>query len=132
MDLNMDCTQEDSIYLGVFSEEEKNAIKLFEEKARKLWNIVGQIKFQKGIGESIKIYYTTKTIFRRTRIGKMINPDNYDVIERISEESRTLWVSPDGKTKKLTDHVMKSTDSVISRHYYRSKKVTDTYTNRRS
>lgn len=130
----MDCTQEDSIYLGVFSEEEKNAIKLFEEKARKLWNIVGQIKFQKGIGERIEIYYTTKTIFRRTRIGKMINPDNYDVIERISEESRTLLVSSDGKTKKLTNHVIKSTDSVISRHYYRSKKikVADTYTDRRS
>lgn len=130
----MDCTQEDSIYLGVFSEGEKNAIKLFEEKARKLCNIVGQIKFQKGIGERIEIYYTTKTIFRRTRIGKMINPDNYDVIERISEESRTLLVSSDGKTKKLTNHVIKSTDSVISRHYYRSKKikVADTYTDRRS
>lgn len=118
----MDCTHESSIYLGVFSEEEKNAIKLFEEKARKPFNIVGQIKFQKGIGERIEIYYTTKTIFRRTRIGKMINPDNYDVIERTSEESRTLWVSSDGKTKKLTNHVMKSTDSVISRHYCRSLK----------
>nr|DAP39261.1 MAG TPA: hypothetical protein [Caudoviricetes sp.] len=130
----MDCAQEDSIYLGVFSEEEKNAIKSFEEKARKLCNIVGQIKFQKGIGERIEIYYTAKTIFRRTRIGKMINPDNYDVIERISEESRTLLVSSDGKTKKLTNHVIKSTDSVIERHYYRSKKikVADTYTDRRS
>lgn len=117
----MDCTQEDSIYLGVFSEEEKKAIKLFEEKARKLWNIVGQIRFQKGIGERIEIYYTTKTIFRRIRVGKLINPDNYDVIERISEESRTLLVSPDGKTKKLINHVIKSTDSVILRHYCRSK-----------
>lgn len=118
----MDDAKEDSIYLGIFSEEEKSAIKEFEEKARKLCNIVGKIKFQKGIGERIEIYYTTKTIFRRVRIGKMIHPDNYDVIERISEESRTFLVSSDGKTKKLTNHIIKSTDSVISRHYYRFSK----------
>ena len=121
-DSTMDDAKEDSIYLGVFSEEEKSAIKEFEEKARKLSNIVGKIKFQKGIGERIEIYYITKTIFRRVRIGKMIHPDNYDVIERISEESRTFLVSSDGKTKILTNHIIKSTDSVISRHYYRSPK----------
>lgn len=102
-----------------FSPVELEAVYAFEERARQIWSISGPIVYKKKMQGMIEMHYTTKDIFRRTRIGKMIDPENYDTIERTSEESRILLVSKDGKQKKLIEHTSKSTDTVIHRHYHR-------------
>lgn len=111
-----------------FTKGQKQAINDIETKLRKQYNVVGEVNFKKEGSEKIRLTYTTKETHRRPVIGKMINPENYDVIERTTVNAKILLISPDGKERYMhTDFEnSKSTDNLISRHrvYTRRKRKT--------
>ena len=74
--------------------------------------------FKKEGSEKISLTYTTKETYRRTVIGKMINPENYDVMERTTVNAKVLFISPDGKKRYMhTDFEnSNSTETLVSRH----------------
>lgn len=103
---------------GGFTKGQKKAINDIETKLRKKYNVVGEVTFKKEGSEKISLTYTTKETHRRTVIGKMINPENYDVMERTTVNAKVLFISPDGKERYMhTDFEnSKSTETLVSRH----------------
>ena len=108
---------------GGFTKGQKQAINDIEAKLRKQYNIVGEVTFKKEGSERIGLTYTTKETYRRTVIGKMLNPENYDVIERTTVNAKNLFISPDGKNRIMhTDFEnSKSTETLVSRHRRKRK-----------
>lgn len=106
---------------SVFSRNEKAAISKFDDYAKQRYSIVGNVEYKKGEGERVEATFTTKDTFNRPRGGKMVHPDNYDVVERTSKRSFTILVSDSGATK-LHQNPSVSEEKVLSKHYYKPPK----------
>lgn len=106
---------------GVFSRNEKAAISKFDDYAKQHYSIVGNVEYKKGEGERVEATFTTKDTFNRPRGGKMVHPDNYDVVERTSKRSFTILVSDSGVTR-LYQNPSVSEEKVLSKHYYKPPK----------
>nr|DAG75200.1 MAG TPA: hypothetical protein [Caudoviricetes sp.] len=106
---------------GSFSKNEKAAISRFEDYAKQRYSVVGRVEYKKGEGERVEATFTTKDTFNRQRGGKMVHPDNYDVVERTSKRSFTIFVSSSGATK-LHQNPSTSEEKVLSKHYYKPPK----------
>lgn len=106
---------------GSFSKKEKAAISRFDDYAKQHYSVVGSVEYKKGEGERVEATFTTKDTFNRPRGGKMVHPDNYDVVERTSKRSFTILVSSSGATK-LHQNPSTSEEKVLSKHYYKPLK----------
>lgn len=106
---------------GGFSKNEKAAISKFNDWSKQHYNVVGSVEYKKGAGERVEATFTSKETFNRPRGGKMIHPDNYDVVERVSKNSFTIFVSDSGATK-LRHNPSTSEEKVLSKHYYKPPK----------
>lgn len=106
---------------GSFSKNEKTAISKFDDYAKQRYSVVGSVQYKKGEGERVEATFTTKDTFNRQRGGKMVHPDNYDVVERTSKRSFTIFVSDSGATK-LHQNPSTSEEKVLSKHYYKPPK----------
>lgn len=106
---------------GGFSKNEKAAISRFNDWSKQHYNVVGSVEYKKGAGERVEATFTSKETFNRPRGGKMIHPDNYDVVERVSKNSFTIFVSNSGATK-LRHNPSESEEKVLSKHYYKPPK----------
>ena len=106
---------------GGFSKNEKTAISKFDDYAKQHYSVVGSVEYKKGEGERVEATFTTKDTFNRPRGGKMVHPDNYDVVERTSKRSFTILVSDSGATK-LHQNPSVSEEKVLSKHFYKPPK----------
>lgn len=106
---------------GGFSKNEKAAISRFNDWSKQHYNVVGSVEYKKGAGERVEATFTSKETFNRPRGGKMIHPDNYDAVERVSKNSFTIFVSNSGATK-LRHNPSESEEKVLSKHYYKPQK----------
>lgn len=106
---------------GGFTKNEKSAISRFNDWSKQHYNVVGSVEYKKGEGERVEATFTSKETFNRPRGGKMIHPDNYDVVEKVSKNSFTIFVSNSGETK-LRHNPSTSEEKVIQKHYYRPPK----------
>ena len=105
---------------GGFSKAQKAAISDFEERyIPSLYQssgekLVGDITYKKGEGDKIEISFTTQKTFRENRSGKFVDTENYDVMERTTHRSITMYASDTGRGM----HNNRSTyeEKLISRH----------------
>lgn len=86
-----------------FTAGQKRAISQIGERAKKTWDIVGDVSFKKGKGDIVYMTYKRREHFGREK----------GTIERISDVTKSLVVSPDGKTRRIFDSKSKSTDTFI-------------------
>ena len=114
---------------GGFSKAQKAAISKFEQYVQKKFvdgqssNLLGNINYKKGEGERIEATFTTQRVFRDMRGGKMVSPENYDVVERTTKRTMLILASESGKVIiNNSPLAADSTDKILSRHYYRAPK----------
>ena len=105
---------------GGFSKAQKAAISDFEERyipslyQSNREKLVGDITYKKGEGDKIEIFFTTQKTFRKDRSGKFIDPENYDVMERTTHRSITIYASDTGR--KMHQNPSTYEEKLISKH----------------
>jgi hypothetical protein len=105
---------------GGFSKAQKAAISAFEERyIPSLYQssgekLVGDITYKKGEGDKIEISFTTQKTFRENRSGKFVDPEKYDVMERTTHRSITMYASDTGM--RMHHNQSTSEEKLISRH----------------
>lgn len=88
---------------GGFTQGQKQAINQMGERAKNVWDIIGDVTFKKGEGDIVYMSFKQRQHFDRDE----------GIIERISDVTKTLVVSPDGKYRKIIGTDAKHTETII-------------------
>lgn len=88
---------------GGFTQGQKQAINQMGERAKNVWDIIGDVTFKKGKGDTVYMSFKQRQHFNRDK----------DILERISDVTKTLVVSPDGKYRKIISTDAKHTETII-------------------
>lgn len=88
---------------GGFTQGQRQAINQMGERAKNVWDIIGDVTFKKGKGDIVYMSFKQRQHFDRDE----------GIIERISDVTKTLVVSPDGKYRKIIGTDAKHTETII-------------------